>query len=54
MSTCLVSTIEYQSREHGKNRSSVIKAKEVENIKERVNKNFDEFKRIKWLNARNA
>ena len=50
----LISAIESSSWKHGKNKSSVISANEVKNIQERVNKNFDEFKRIKWLNARNA
>ena len=48
------SIIESYSWQHGKNRSSARKAKEVEDIQGRVDKNFDEFKRIKWLNARNA
>ena len=48
------SAVEIQSWQYGKNRSSFLQAKEVENIQERVNKNFDEFKRTKWLNVRNA
>ena len=48
------STIESSSWQHGKNRSSARKAKEVEDIQGRINIKFDEFKRVKWLNARNA
>ena len=48
------SDVEIKSWKYGKNSYSVIDAKEVKDIKEKVNKNFDEFKRIKWLNVRNA
>ena len=54
MEKSVISNIESSSLQHGKNKSSVIYAEEVKNIQERVNKNFDEFKRIKWLNARNS
>ena len=48
------SIIKSSSWKHGKNKSCVIYAEEVKNIQKRVNKNFDEFKRIKWLNVKNA
>ena len=54
MKKSLASIIESSSWQYGLNRSSFNKAKEVENIQERVDKNFDEFKRYKWLKLRNA
>ena len=53
MRKSFLSIFESFSLKHGKN-ISIFSAKEVKNIQERVNKNFDEFKRIKWLNARYA
>ena len=54
MRKCLVSTIESSSFQHGKNKSSIVSAKEVKKIQEKVNINFGDFKSIKWLNVRNA
>ena len=49
-----LSFVKASSLHHTKNENRVRSTEEVKNIQERVNKNFDEFKRIKWLNARNA
>ena len=49
-----LSDVKAQSLKYAKDGNNVFKIKEVQSIQERVDKNFDEFKRIKWLNARNS
>ena len=46
-----LSDVKAQSLKYAKDGNNVFKIKEVQSIQERVNKNFGEFKRIKWLNV---
>ena len=46
-----LSVIKVISLHFVKDGNSVIKTKEVQRIQERVNTNFVEFKRVKWLNV---
>ena len=48
------SAVKANSFQYTKDGNNVLKTKEIEDIQERVDKNFDEFKRIKWLNVKNA